>query len=57
MGMTKDNIISHKDTQRLSPPDILLTNCKMLDYLLFRSRIIAGAAMQLEKSNSQFLSR
>ncbi len=38
MGMSKDYIISHKDTQRHSPPDILLTNYKMLDYLLIRSR-------------------
>lgn len=37
-GMTEDAIISHKDTLRHSPPDILLTNYKMLDYLLIRPR-------------------
>lgn len=37
MGMTSDAIISHKDTLRHSPPDILLTNYKMLDYLLIRA--------------------
>ena len=38
MGMTADFIISHKDTLRHDPPDILLTNYKMLDYLLIRAR-------------------
>jgi DEAD/DEAH box helicase domain-containing protein len=38
MGMTADAIISHKDTLRHSPPDILLTNYKMLDYLLIRAK-------------------
>ena len=38
MGMSSEYIISHKDTLRHSPPDILLTNYKMLDYLLIRSR-------------------
>ncbi len=36
--MTEEGIITSKDTQRLSPPDILLTNYKMLDYLLVRPR-------------------
>ncbi|MBF0213301.1 MAG: DEAD/DEAH box helicase [Magnetococcales bacterium] len=36
MVMGADHIITHKDTQRRSPPDILLTNYKMLDYLLIR---------------------
>jgi len=36
MRMSKDRLISNKDTLRLSPPDILLTNYKMLDYLLIR---------------------
>jgi DEAD/DEAH box helicase domain-containing protein len=36
MFMTPDRLISDKDTLRLSPPDILLTNYKMLDYLLIR---------------------
>lgn len=35
-GMSEAGIISHKDTLRHSPPDILLTNYKMLDYLLIR---------------------
>lgn len=34
--MTADNVITDRETQRLSPPDILLTNYKMLDYLLIR---------------------
>ncbi len=36
MTMTQDMVITHKDTMRTSPPDILLTNYKMLDYLLIR---------------------
>jgi len=36
MGL--ENIITDRDTLRLSPPDILLTNYKMLDYLLIRPR-------------------
>lgn len=36
MLMTSERLISDKDTLRLSPPDILLTNYKMLDYLLIR---------------------
>ena len=36
MLMTADRLISDKETIRLSPPDILLTNYKMLDYLLIR---------------------
>ena len=34
--MTPDGIITDKDILRQSPPDILLTNYKMLDYLLIR---------------------
>ena len=34
--MTKNNIITDKDIIRKNPPDILLTNYKMLDYLLIR---------------------
>ena len=36
--MTRDRVISCKTTQRENPPDILLTNYKMLDYLLIRPR-------------------
>ena len=36
MMMTENMIITHKDTLRAAPPDILLTNYKMLDYLLIR---------------------
>ncbi len=36
--MTRDGIITSKETLRLSPPDILLTNYKMLDYLLVRPK-------------------
>lgn len=35
-AMTADSVITDRETQRLSPPDILLTNYKMLDYLLIR---------------------
>lgn len=34
--MSADKVITHKETLRKSPPDILLTNYKMLDYLLLR---------------------
>ena len=36
MSMQPEKLISDKETLRLSPPDILLTNYKMLDYLLLR---------------------
>ncbi len=36
MAMQPEKLISDKHTMRISPPDILLTNYKMLDYLLFR---------------------
>src|ERR1035441_1376730 len=36
--MTESRIITDRDTMRLTPPDILLTNYKMLDYLLLRPR-------------------
>ena len=36
MTMGPEMVITHKDTMRTSPPDILLTNYKMLDYLLIR---------------------
>lgn len=38
MAMAPDGIITNKDTLRLQPPDILLTNYKMLDYLMIRPR-------------------
>jgi len=38
MVMGRENIITHKDTLRANPPDILLTNYKMLDYLLIRAK-------------------
>jgi DEAD/DEAH box helicase domain-containing protein len=34
--VTEDSIITHRETMRRQPPDILLTNYKMLDYLLLR---------------------
>jgi len=37
-GMTADSVITSKDTLREQPPDILLTNYKMLDFLLMRPR-------------------
>jgi DEAD/DEAH box helicase domain-containing protein len=36
VGMTVDGIITNKDILRDNPPNILLTNYKMLDYLLIR---------------------
>lgn len=36
--VTEDSIITHRETMRRQPPDILLTNYKMLDYLLLRGR-------------------
>jgi DEAD/DEAH box helicase domain-containing protein len=36
--MTRDSVITCKDTLRQHPPDILLTNYKMLDFLLMRPR-------------------
>ncbi len=36
--MTRDFVITCKTTQRDNPPDILLTNYKMLDYLLIRPK-------------------
>lgn len=38
MVMTEEGVITNKDTLRLKPPDILLTNYKMLDYLLIRPK-------------------
>ena len=36
--MTAESVITDRDTMRRQPPDILLTNYKMLDYLLIRPR-------------------
>ena len=36
MVMTPDAVITDRDTLRKQPPDILLTNYKMLDYLMLR---------------------
>lgn len=36
--MTAGGVITDRDTLRRAPPDILLTNYKMLDYLLIRPR-------------------
>jgi len=35
-GMSADSLITDRETMRRNPPDILLTNYKMLDYLLTR---------------------
>ena len=37
--MTADNVITHRGSMWSNPPDILLTNYKMLDYLLLLSLI------------------
>ena len=34
--VTSESVITHRETMRRQPPDILLTNYKMLDYLLLR---------------------
>lgn len=36
--MSPQQVITHRDTLRENPPDILLTNYKMLDYLLLRPK-------------------
>lgn len=36
--VTADTVITDRETMRRNPPDILLTNYKMLDYLLLRGR-------------------
>ncbi|GGJ10740.1 DEAD/DEAH box helicase [Neoroseomonas lacus] len=36
--VTSESVITHRETMRRNPPDILLTNYKMLDYLLLRGR-------------------
>lgn len=36
--MAADGIITDRETMRLTPPDLLVTNYKMLDYLLVRPR-------------------
>ncbi len=38
MMMTRDAVIYDRDVLRSNPPDILLTNYKMLDYLLIRPK-------------------
>jgi len=36
--MTPESVITDRDTMRKNPPDILLTNYKMLDYLMLRPK-------------------
>ena len=38
MVMTPTSVITDRDTMRKNPPDILLTNYKMLDYLMLRPK-------------------
>ena len=38
MAMTAEQVITNRETMRLMPPDILLTNYKMLDYLMIRPK-------------------
>ncbi|MGH6649445.1 DEAD/DEAH box helicase, partial [Aquabacterium sp.] len=38
MVMTPTSVITDRDTMRKHPPDILLTNYKMLDYLMLRPK-------------------
>jgi DEAD/DEAH box helicase domain-containing protein len=37
-AMTEHDVITHRSAMWDNPPDILLTNYKMLDYLLLRGR-------------------
>lgn len=37
-SMTADQLVTNRETMRLMPPDILLTNYKMLDYLMIRPK-------------------
>ena len=37
-SMSADRLITNRETMRLMPPDVLLTNYKMLDYLMIRPR-------------------
>lgn len=37
-SMSAEQVITHRDTLRSNPPDILLTNYKMLDFLLIRPK-------------------
>lgn len=37
-GMGDDHVLTNHDTMKDSPPDILMTNYKMLDYLLLRPK-------------------
>lgn len=49
--VTRDSLITDRNTIRTDPPDILLTNYKMLDQLLLRSadqQLIAGMASSLQ---------
>ena len=43
--MTEEDLITDKDMLRAAPPDILLTNYKMLDYLLVRPRDCPAVAV------------
>lgn len=38
MSWSKNEVIDHRDELILNPPDVLLTNYKMLDYMLFRDQ-------------------
>ena len=38
MAMSGERLITNRETMRLMPPDILLTNYKMLDYLMIRPK-------------------
>ena len=38
MAMTASSVITDRETMRKDPPDVLLTNYKMLDYLLIRPK-------------------
>jgi DEAD/DEAH box helicase domain-containing protein len=48
--MDREHLISDKETLRNNPPDILLTNYKMLDFLLIRSRDYSLWAQNTEET-------
>ena len=48
--MDREHLISDKETLRNNPPDILLTNYKMLDFLLIRSKDYSLWAQNTEET-------
>ena len=47
--VTHDSLITRRETLRQNPPDILLTNYKMLDYLLLRGDDLRSGERTIQK--------